>query len=455
MKNHIYILLVMLSFCSCEDFVDVGLPDSQLTGVTVFEDPNTANAAMVHIYTKLRDTGFLTGSGPGSSIGMGLYADELQSFNGTGTPALELYNNSLLPSNSVVTQMWNESYYQIYCANAVIAGVEQSQALESADRDQFKGEALFVRALIHFYLVNTYGDVPYITTTGFEQNRLVSRLPEDEVYARIMADLEAAVSLLPDNYSSDERVRPNKGAAYALLARACLYKNLWAEAADAASAVINNPLYVWETSLENVFLKVSTSTIWQLKPLQEGDNTYEGQSFIFLEGPPPALALSQQLVDSFEPGDLRQSHWIGTVTNGSDTWYYPYKYKENANTGASVEYSVLFRLAEQYLIRAEARARQGDLIGAKEDLNRVRSRAGLPDSGAVTADGIITAILEERRHELFTEHGHRFYDLKRTGQLDAALPPVKPGWQPFDILWPIPESEMLANPNLSPQNTGY
>lgn len=455
MKNRIYILLFLICCYGCEDFVEVELPDSQLTGTTVFNDPNTANAALAHIYTRLRDTGFLTGSSLGSTTAMGLYADELKYFGGAGTPNLELYNNALLPSSSVASQLWNESYYLIYCSNAVIEGVEQSQALETDDRNRFSGEAHFLRALVHFYLLNAYGDIPYVTTTNYEQNRIVSRMPATEVYTRIIADLDTAIALLPTEDLTGERVRPNRGAAYAMMARVRLYLGQWAEAADAASAVINNSQYVWETDLDLVFLRESTATIWQAKPLQEGDNTYEARAFIFLEGPPPTMSLTQELIDSFETSDLRKSHWIGYVTDGTDTWYYPYKYKQNTNTGTSVEYSVLLRLAEQYLIRAEARARQGELIGAVADLNKVRARAGLGATGATTAEDIVTAVLKERRHELFTEYGHRFFDLKRTGGLDAVLPEVKPGWDTHDRLWPIPETEILANPNLLPQNTGY
>jgi hypothetical protein len=96
--------------------------------------------------------------------------------------------------------------------------------------------------------------------------------------------------------------------------------------------------------------------------------------------------------------------------------------KQNTNTGTSVEYSIVFRLAEQYLIRAEARARQGELSNAKQDLDMVRSLAGLPNTTANTEAEIIEAVQQERRYELFTEYGHRFFDLKRNGALNTVLP---------------------------------
>lgn len=454
LKIKIVLLLTLFSFAGCDDFVDVAVPDSQLTGSIVFEDRTTANAAMAAIYSKLRDSGLLSGSGIGSGVCLGLYADELTYYGTNDSNISFLFNNTLLSTTSIASQQWNESYHQIYCANAVIEGCQNSAALSTADKNQFIGEATFVRALVHFYLMNLYGDLPYITTTNYEINRVAPRVPTAIAYQMIIDDLEQAIALLPEAYITAERVRPNRSTASALLARVYLYKGDWAEASNAASAVLNNPEYVWENDIDKIFLKECTATIWQFSPKLNGNNADEGATFIFQSGPPPFVGLTPEFINSFASNDLRRTHWIATVTDGSITWYHANKYKQNTNTGASVEYSIVFRLAEQYLIRAEARARQGELIGAIADLNVVRHTAGLGDTAAITADEIIAAVMEERRHELFTEYGHRFFDLKRNGFLDTVLPAVKPGWNTTDKLWPIPETELLANPNLT-QNPGY
>jgi hypothetical protein len=161
------------------------------------------------------------------------------------------------------------------------------------------------------------------------------------------------------------------------------------------------------------------------------------------------------LVQSFTADDLRLSNWAKSVTDGTSVWYHAFKYKQQDYTPVSVEYSIIFRLAEQYLIRAEARANQGDLIGAKEDLDKIRNRAGLKNTTAASKEEILQAILLERKLELFTEHGHRFFDLKRFGKLDSELSPVKTGWKTTAKLFPLPQSELSANPNLQPQNPGY
>ncbi len=165
-----------------------------------------------------------------------------------------------------------------------------------------------------------------------------------------------------------------------------------------------------------------------------GENTLEAQIFVFNFAPPVAVALNPVLVNSFAKEDLRKSAWIRAVSDENSTWYHAHKYKEIEFTPVSKEYSIVFRLAEQYLIRAEARAFQGDLIGAKEDLNKIRHRAGLDNTLAVSQEQILQAVLSERQWEFFSEHAHRFFDLKRLSRLDEKLSSVKPGWNSADAL---------------------
>lgn len=451
-------LMVLLVTCitSCDSFVEVELPESQLTTSTVFEDRATAEAALTNIYSKMRDQGLLSGSSSGLSNQLGNLTDELTCYGSPGDPALYFYFNTLLPSNTSITDFWNISYNQIYASNAVIEGVEKSSKLNSQEKERLKGEALFIRALIHFYLTNLFGDVPYITTTDYKKNNVVKKIPVSEVYSNVLSDLEAAANLLGQEYDNLERMRPNQLVAKALLARVYLYNGAWAEASNAASAVINaTNYYELEDNINAVFIKDSKETIWQFQPATAGQNTDEAAAFIFFAGPPPLVSITDNLMNSFAAGDLRKSNWTNAITDGSNTWYHPYKYKEFDYTTSSIEYSVVFRLAEQYLIRAEARAQQGDLIGAKEDLNKIRNRAGLEMTTAVSKQDILNAILQERRWELFTEYGHRFFDLKRTGKIDAVLSTTKTGWNPINIVFPLPQNELSINSNLRPQNSGY
>jgi hypothetical protein len=447
------ILIIALGLKACNDFVEIEPPKSQLTGAVVFEEPSTANAALIDIYTKLRDKGILTGTSVGASVNLGLYADELIYYGMLNETLSQLFDNALMDNNGLVQQYWNESYHQIYCANAVIEGCENSTQLIQTYKAQFIGEALFIRAMVHFYLLNIYGDVPYITTTNYEQNRLAVRLSKTNVYEHIIEDLKNAIELLPENYLTQDRVRPNKAVATALLARVYLYNENWLEAEMTSSSVINDGAYVLE-ALDNVFLKQSAETIWQFSPENEGFNAYEGNVFIFSSGPPPFVGLRNEVVSEFSSEDLRKSVWIKTIDDGENTWYHAYKYKQNSNTATSIEYSIVLRLAEQYLIRAESRAKQGNLAGAIDDINKIRNRAGLTNTSAITTQQIIDEIIVQRRLELFTEFGHRFLDLKRTSKSDNVLPLTKAGWDSHDNLWPIPLNEILSNPNMT-QNSGY
>ncbi|WP_269235000.1 RagB/SusD family nutrient uptake outer membrane protein [Flavobacterium flavigenum] len=452
------IRLWMLSFLfvSCDSFVEVPLPNSQLTKETVFEDYATANAALTDIYAKIRDRGILTGNNTGLSNQLGNYSDEITAYGTPSNASFNFYNNVLLPTNTLIATYWNTSYNHIYAAYSIIEAIEKNENISEEHKKQLQGESLFIRALLHFYLANLYGDVPYITTTDYRTNSKVTRMPVSEVYKKIIADLEHAIGLLKIQYNPADRSIPNRYAAKALLARVYLYNQLYAEAANEASAVLNETaLFVLTPKLSDVFLINSKETIWQLQSATAGQNTKEGSLFIFTAGPPQLVALNSNLINSFDPADGRKLNWIKMVTKGSSNWYHAYKYKEQTVTTASKEYSIVFRLAEQYLIRAEARAKQGDLIGAKEDLNAVRKRAGLPETIAVSKEETLTAILQERRWEFFTEHGHRFFDLKRSNQLDAVLSVLKPGWNSTDALFPIPQTELIANPFLGIQNPGY
>ncbi|WP_246040831.1 RagB/SusD family nutrient uptake outer membrane protein [Flavivirga rizhaonensis] len=388
---------------------------------------------------------------------MGLYTDELDYYLLDREEALENYQNHTVQSDDlIVADLWDSAYTQIYTVNGVITNVESSLDLTLEDKNQFKGEALFVRSYLHLLLVELFGDIPYVTETDYLVNRDVKRAPRALVYSHIIRDLNLAVDLLPDEDISGERIRPYAAVAEAVLARAYLYSQQW-DLAEAMADRVVTKFGSLEPDLNKVFLKEASGTIWQFKPNADGNNTGEGKRFIFTTVPPFDVAMNDLLFDAFEPGDLRQSSWIKEVSNATntETWYHAFKYKESGNTDSSLEYSVQLRLAELYLIRAEARAHLGDISGAQADINVVRNRAGLNNTTAITLDELLDAILQERRVELFTEQGHRWFDLKRMGKAAEILAPIKPNWKDTHILLPVPDLELTLNPNLLPQNEGY
>jgi len=451
-SKYLSIAVSMLLVASCDKFVEVELPDSQLNNRAVFDNMTTANAAMAGLYTKLRSTGMFFGSFTGISSRLGLYTDEFDYYQ--QSPIDQFYTNTLVASETGVADIWNQTYNQIYAANSIIEGVLNSANLPETGRRQLRGESLFVRGLLHLNLLSLYGDIPYVITTDHLENTKIKRMSESKVYDAVINDLEEAADLLPETYVTAERVRPNRSAALAILARTYLYHKQYTNALNSASAVISTPLYVWENDLNKTFLKGSTSTIWQFIPNLSTSTTSEAGLYIFLTRP-SLIALTPEFVGAFEAGDKRKVSWVKSVTTGTETWYHAYKYKQSVVAGNTTEYPIVLRLAEQYLIRAEAKLMSGDLEGAKDDINVIRRSAGLNNTAAATTEELLNEIIKQRRFELFTEFGQRFFDLKRTGKLDSELKPKKQGWDSNDKFWPIPLKELLANPNLNPQNPGY
>jgi hypothetical protein len=461
----ILIIFFGISFSACESFLETDLPTSRVVGETVYKNDKTAIAAISGIYHEMQyNNGFASGFYYSVTLLSGMSSDELINYYDDPNTWSEFYQNELTPQHGFNSNLWSSCYKTIYAANAVMEGVGNSNTLSPAVKIQLEGEAKFIRAFSYFYLVNLYGPVPLLTTTDYRTNRTAPRTPVSEVYQQIVDDLLAARELLSDEYISVEKVRPNKATATALLARTYLYMKDWINAETQATAIIEDPRYILETDLNNIFLANSNEAIWQMmQPVSFYEGiTNEGSLFLIEYGPnysqPAALAVS--VVDSFEPGDLRRTDWVRSYDDGVTLYYYPAKYK-NVFTGVvptNPEHSMVFRLAEQYLIRAEARARQSNLAGSIADLDALRSRAQIPliqdTNPGIEKSDLLLAIEQERKVELFSEWGHRWLDLKRTDRANAVLA-VKPEWDQTDDLYPIPESEMLTDPNLKPQNSGY
>jgi starch-binding outer membrane protein, SusD/RagB family len=447
--------IISLLLGACEDFLDVGTPKTEITSQAVFSNDASAAAAIRGIYSlMMSNSGFAKGE---LERFTGILSDELITYSSNnehqqfGQPALQ-------PTNSIVLRtFWTEAYKYINNANFILEGLSKSNGLTSKLKDQIEGEALFVRAYCHFYLVNLFGHVPYVTTTDYNVNASIQQVEVTEAYEKIIEDLLKSRSLMVEgfSYSNNERTQPNKGAATALLARVYLYQSDWPNAEALADELIGNSALYKLVDLDKVFLPNSNESIWQLKPVVPGSNTPQGQLFILKNTPANtfgAVSLSGSFVASFDSDDARRASWIGTYSNGS-TFYFPFKYKYS-NEDVLREYSMVFRLAEQYLIRAEARARQNKLTDGTNDINAIRNRAGLSNVSPTTNDELLQSIELERKFELFTEGGHRWLDLKRTQRASAVLAPIKQDWQANDQLFPIPQAERSINPALS-QNPGY
>jgi len=458
----LYILIpgiAMQFLSSCKKFVEIDPPSNQITSASVFTNDQTAISAIVGLYSQMMQSALYFTNG-GMSVFAGLSADEI--YNTSSSVTYDPFYKNAIPSNESTTNLnrfWAKGYSFIYQANSILEGLQKAKGISEATRQQLTGEAKLCRAFCYFYLTNIYGDVPLETTTDYSANALMSRTTSSLVYQQIITDLKDSKNLLSASYPTAGRVRPNKWTASAFLARVYLYQKDWVNAEAESTAVINQSIYnlLSTANLGNVFKAGSNETIWELMAIGTSFNTAEGNIFIPSSGTTkPSLALTANLLNAFEAGDQRSNPgiWIKGNTINGVTYYYPFKY-QTRTTPIGNENNIVFRLAEQYLIRAEARAQQNNIPGAQQDLNVIRNRAGLLNTTANDGSTLLVAIEHERQTELFTEWGHRWLDLKRTSRADAVLAPIKgSNWQSTDILYPIPLSEIQANSFLT-QNPGY
>lgn len=449
-------VLLLSSLNSCKKLIEVKPSGSSLLTSSVFTDSITVQSALSGMYVT-----FAPQSGPyrwSLSTTMGFSADELQFVGNTYDTFI---NNSILSNDGNISNIWSTSYSVIYNANSIVEGIAASKNISTRFQNQAVAEARFLRAFCYFYMVNLFGDVPLVLTTDVNANSTMARTPAAQIYPQIIADLKFAQSNLPADYSisGGSRTRANKWIATALLARVYLYNGNWSDAEAQASAVIGSPLFGLPSDLTKVFTPTSTEAIWQLYNDTQGYTYYASQVLPSATTKTPSYVLNQSLVNAFEAGDARKTNWTNTVLYNGTTYTYPYKYKSIV-TGANAEYYTILRLAEQYLIRAEARAQQNNLSGAQADVNAIRGRARsvpgvLPDVPVTTQAAMLTAIAQENRIEFNCEIGHRWLDLKRTGQVNTVIGALKPTvWKPTAALYPIPSGQILLNISLK-QNPGY
>jgi hypothetical protein len=467
------IILSAINFTQCKKFVEIDAPTTQLVAASVFDNNSSATAAQTVIYSQMANRA----ESFSLEFNTGLLGDELTNYS-TNPTNIQFYTDDMTALQT--SGPWNDAYNYIFQANAIIAALQDNAAISPAVQQQLTGESKFIRAFWLFYLTSLYGDIPLVTSTNYTVNGTIARSPQPKVYQQIISDLVSAEGLLSSNYidasdttTTTERTRPTKWAAAALLARAYLYSGDYTDAKSQAALVIGNTGLYGLVGIPNdsVFKANSLEAIWQLAIPSPNTTAYDvPEGYYFpLTGAPGGTSsancctLSPQLLQSFEPGDKRRTYWVDSLTTISPamTYYYPYKYQ--IRTTANIEYTMVFRLAEEYLIRAEAETQLNDLTDGAADLNVIRNRAGLSniaDSISSSQSTMMTAILHERQVELFTEWGHRWIDLGRSGIGNAVMGAVAPEknatWNPdgYQLLFPIPQSERNVDPNLT-QNAGY
>lgn len=505
-KSHINLyffiglLPAFLSLAGCSKLIEINRPSNTVGNDVVFKTDERATTALMTVYAQMINfNGSISLSNGALPVFAGLMSDEYMKNYANVDPGDFMidgfYKNNIIRTNTMPdVAFWQNGYQVIFSANAVIEGVaaSTSPALTAGARNLLTGEAKLVRAFQHFYLADLYGAIPLVLTTDINQTRTLERTPVNDVYVQIEQDLKAAFQLLPADYSAakNTRYRANKWVAAALLARLYLYEKKYQEAAEQASIVINSGGYKL-VSPEQVFKIGSEESLWQLEystrggfpppevtfftPAMQYNKVPDDYKMLFTDPVMfaefasggqmiPQCPMTPALIGAFETGDLRKAMWTDTVPVPVEPPYngkgYRFSHKtENVNLDGSLDPSAytVMRLAEMYLIRAEARAQLGTALGdATDDINKIRTRAGLPDIATGTREQLLAAVAQERRVEFFGEWGHRWFDLKRTGKATEVLSNIeeKKPWSNDHLLLPLPQQEMINNPLLK-QNPGY
>ncbi len=368
--------------------------------------------------------------------------------------------------DGIAAGMFNTIYNVINRANTVINAETEVPAAVQNQKDQYRGEAFAVRALAHFDLVrifaqhygftsgNSHAGIPIVTV--FDQESKPARSTVAEVYTQIISDLEQSVSLMTIDQANPGRI--SKETAQALLARVNLYMGNWARAEQFATSVINSGNYSLlsnDAYADSWNQQYSSESIFSIFFRSDDDNGSDALGRMYIvEGYGDYLP-SQDVVGLIPEGDARLgifkedpnlSGVLGTIRVNK----YPNPAVQNSTP--------VVRLSEMYLIRAEARAMQGNEAGAQEDVTLIRQR-GLPTADAVTAtgQGLLDEIEKERRIELMFE-GHRLWDLMRKKQgvfrTDCTGLTCEISYPNDRFVAPIPQREVDANPNMV-QNPGY
>lgn len=394
---------------------------------------------------------------------------------------------------------WQDLYQVIQNANIIISSVEGNEAISEGNRTQFLGEALFMRAYSYYHLTNLWGDVPYYREPlSISEISTLGRTGKGQIQADVLTELQQAQDLLPDSYPASEQGRVTKWTAATVMTKLHLILQQWQQARDKALEIINESPHRLLDDYAEVFdpnNEYNAEVIWALDFVKDinPDNWVDHFTPRIRDEPKdadqrPALseALSERnegftgfglsvplpdYVNKFPLDDLRRpsnvvESYLGFELN------FPYMPKMwnldqiNSPRGNHGDNKIIFRMADVYLMAAEAENELNGPAQAFQYINQVRERAYEPDQPltGLSQQQLREAIYDERKWELGGE-GHRRLDLIRWGILLDVVRNTEyrvynpaANIQPYHVLLPIPVEELRLNPALlesDPTNNGY
>jgi hypothetical protein len=460
-SKYLLFLSLSLTLGACKKFLNVQPVDSVSDQATIV-DATSAQTAVRGVYRTMAGPASVS-SATGTTTAQGYYggdfeqlatnaADNVQ-WTGSHTTDQQFITQNVTSDNGNLELAWQAIYATINGANQVIAKVPlvTDATLTQTLRNQLTGEGYFLRALSYFDLARTWGGVPITLTptTSATQKNGIKRSSLADTYAQVLSDLNAADSLMSLPTTANPQ-RANKETAWALKARYYLYQQDWANAEAYATKVLGDStkyqlLKPFSTWFQPASAIATRESVFEL----EYSVTYTNSNRSNWQ--PPANGGTRQWAPSDAIVTLLNDPTIGggrsalIAKTSTGLWYGNLFYRSPAT-----DPSYIIRIAEVYLIRAEARAEQNNLAGALADLNAIRSRAGVAASTASSQADVLLAIENENRVE-FAQEPHRWFDLVRTGRAQTVLGITDPN----KLVFPIPLNEItLSNGSLT-QNAGY
>lgn len=447
----LYIAIISLA-SSCEKYLDK-TPIGAVSDADPISDKASAETALRGVYRQLASSGYYGET----YVTLGYFpSGDIKNLTTGG--AANLVNVNFRSDDLNFNTAWNAIYNTINRANHVIEKVPAvvDPALTQELKDKYVGEAKFIRALAYFDLARAWGGVQLILqpTETLLNRPAVTRSSLEETYNQVLVDLQDAEILLPDQLN---RIRATKNTVWALRARLHLYRGEWQLAEEYAGKLIDRsadyslvkPFSAWFKN--NVV--ASPESIFELEYSAINPSAIRSQMQHPTKGGTYRYAPNDRFVELLNNPEVSgdRNVLIGSVTQGGTTiWYGDLYYRLPATDPAYI-----FRIAEMYLIRAEARARQNKLTEALADLNAVRLRSNVSELSLATTDELLLAIENERRIE-FAFEAHRWFDLSRTGRAKKVLEVLDANTKvdDYELLFPVPITQIQLDNNLT-QNPGY
>lgn len=377
-----------------------------------------------------------------------LAADDLK-FSGTTISYAEINNNNILADNGIVEGIWASIYNVLNRVNNVIARIPGISDMDESQKNAALAELRFLRALAHYDLMRLFGGVPIrtIPASGDDASLNIPRSSVDQVLAQVNTDLDFAIQHM---VTTIVRGRASKAAAQALKSRVALHQYYLTNQIsflETAKSNAGNVIASYNLSLLLSYSDLFTGlpnneSIFELEYNEQDGNRLAQYFFHTNLSGRYEFSPTDDYLNSFTSEDVRKN--ASVKMSGA----FPYVFKYNdILTGTDNAY--IFRLAEMYLIRAEAEIKlQGDMVQIRNDINAIRNRADLPDVTLSDYNALLLEVETQRRKE-FAFEGHRWFDLVRTGRAVAVIPTVT---EACKTLFPIPLGEIQANTAINPEH---